>query len=197
MGDVYRGYDESLDRAVAVKVLPNWPATGLRAAFSRRGHGGGQHRPSQRGADLLHRRGRRPSFLRHAVRRRRVAGRAARPAGALPVDEALDMVGQCLAGLQAAHARGLIHRDIKPGNILLERQSGRAMLVDFGLVRRIDESARMTATGVIMGTVDYIAPEQARGQQGRRPGRHLFAGRAVLSASCRADCRLRPTVPRR
>jgi hypothetical protein len=81
----------------------------------------------------------------------------------LPVDEALKLIGQCLTGLQAAHGRGLIHRDVKPANILLERQSGRAMLVDFGLVRRLGQNAAMTSTGVILGTVDYIAPEQGRG----------------------------------
>ena len=82
----------------------------------------------------------------------------------LPVDEAVTIIEQCLAGLGAAHAQGLIHRDVKPGNILLERASGRAVLVDFGLVRHLHADTRMTATGVLMGTVNYIAPEQARGK---------------------------------
>ena len=74
-------------------------------------------------------------------------------------------VEQYLAGLDAAHRAGLIHRDIKPANVLLDAATGRAVLVDFGLVRRMGEAERLTATGVIMGTVNYIAPEQARGHQ--------------------------------
>jgi hypothetical protein len=64
----------------------------------------------------------------------------------------------------AAHAEGLIHRDIKPANILLERDTGRAVLIDFGLVRRANDAARLTAPGAVLGTADYIAPDQARGE---------------------------------
>ena len=82
----------------------------------------------------------------------------------LPLKATLRIIEQCLAGLQAAHEHGLVHRDIKPGNILLEAPGERVVLVDFGLVRRIDNSLQVTVTGMVMGTVDYIAPEQARGR---------------------------------
>ncbi len=83
--------------------------------------------------------------------------------GQLPLEETLSIVEQCLAGLKATHDRGLVHRDVKPGNILLERGSNRALLADFGLVKGVENRSTLTATGTIMGTVDYIAPEQARG----------------------------------
>ncbi len=167
MGDVYRGYDETLQRDVAIKVLPAQLARD--ADFVRRFRAEATAAASIAhpnvvpiyfiGEDAGHH-----FFVMQYVDGESLAERLGRQ-GRFPMDEALQLVDQCLAGLQAAHARGLIHRDIKPGNILLERESGRAMLVDFGLVRRLDDSDRMTATGVIMGTVDYISPEQARGRK--------------------------------
>jgi formylglycine-generating enzyme required for sulfatase activity/serine/threonine protein kinase len=165
MGDVYKGYDESLDRFVAVKVLP--PELARDEEFVRRfraeavaaakighpnivpvyfiGHDAGLH-----------------FFAMHYVEGESLAQRLRRT-GRLSADQASRIVEQCLSALQAAHARGLVHRDVKPGNILLETETDRALVVDFGLVRGIG-SSQMTVTGTVMGTVDYFAPEQARGE---------------------------------
>ncbi|WP_110181101.1 serine/threonine-protein kinase [Nocardioides solisilvae] len=94
---------------------------------------------------------------------------AALPGRPLPRDEALRILVEVGAGLQALHARGVLHRDVKPGNVLLRAdetgESGggrtRAMLADLGLGKALDVSSRLT---VIAGTPSYVAPEQARGE---------------------------------
>ena len=166
MGDVYQGYDASLDRNVAIKVLA--PALARDEEFVRRFSA-----EATAAAKLSH-----PNvvpiysigqdagnhfFVMQFIEGQSLAQRLS-SAKRLPVDEAVAIVEQCLAGLEAAHAQGLIHRDVKPGNILLERHSGRAVLVDFGLARHLNADSRMTATGVVMGTVNYLAPEQAKGK---------------------------------
>jgi tRNA A-37 threonylcarbamoyl transferase component Bud32 len=92
-----------------------------------------------------------------------------RSGGALPVADVVRLGRQIALGLTAAHERGLVHRDVKPGNIWIEPDSGRAKLLDFGLARelvpgRAAEDDPLTELGTIIGTPAYLAPEQARGQ---------------------------------
>jgi hypothetical protein len=81
--------------------------------------------------------------------------------GTLSTDKTLDVVAQTSAALQAAHAAGLVHRDIKPGNLLIT-PDGRVKITDFGIARIADQ-VPLTATGQVMGTVQYLSPEQASG----------------------------------
>jgi serine/threonine protein kinase len=81
--------------------------------------------------------------------------------GTLSTDKTLDIVAQTSAALQAAHAAGLVHRDIKPGNLLIT-PDGRVKITDFGIARIADQ-VPLTATGQVMGTVQYLSPEQASG----------------------------------
>ena len=80
---------------------------------------------------------------------------------ALPADTVLDFISQTASALQAAHAAGLVHRDIKPGNLLIT-PDGRVKITDFGIARIADQ-VPLTATGQVMGTVQYLSPEQASG----------------------------------
>ncbi len=80
----------------------------------------------------------------------------------LPTDKVLDIVSQTAAALHAAHAAGLVHRDIKPGNLLIT-PDGRVKITDFGIARIADQ-VPLTATGQVMGTVQYLSPEQASGR---------------------------------
>jgi serine/threonine protein kinase len=79
----------------------------------------------------------------------------------LPTDKVLDIVAQTSSALQAAHQAGLVHRDIKPGNLLITPE-GRVKITDFGIARIADQ-VPLTATGQVMGTVQYLSPEQASG----------------------------------
>ena len=118
--------------------------------------------------------------------------------GPLPVANACNFVHQAALGLQHAHEHGMVHRDIKPGNLMLARQGNRAVVkvLDFGLAKVTREGpvdGGLTHEGQMLGTPDYIAPEQIRdAQSGRHPRRHLQPGLHALLPADR-----RPAVPGR
>ncbi len=86
-----------------------------------------------------------------------------RQQGKLGVAEAVDIMGQVASGLAAAHREGIIHRDLKPGNIMRDK-NGRVVVMDFGLARSLVNDG-MTRTGAMLGTVEYMSPEQAQGKE--------------------------------
>ena len=83
--------------------------------------------------------------------------------GPLPVDRALELAIEVSRGLAFAHQNGFVHRDVKPQNVLLNGK-GEAKVTDFGIARPMEATSQETATGTVLGTCDYIAPEQAQGR---------------------------------
>ncbi|MGO8964042.1 MAG: serine/threonine-protein kinase [Mycobacterium sp.] len=84
--------------------------------------------------------------------------------GGLPAAEALEIITAVASALDYAHQQGLLHRDVKPANILLDSQAQRIYLADFGIARLIDDPSGLTATNMAVGTMAYAAPEQLRGE---------------------------------
>ncbi|MGB2953175.1 MAG: protein kinase [Gaiellaceae bacterium] len=164
MAVVYLAHDSELDRTVALKLL----AENL-------------------GAD--------PTFRARFLREARVAARLVHPnivqlldagedegrpfivmeyvdgetlgnviaSGALPAGEVVDIALQVCGGLEHAHANGVVHRDVKPGN-LLRRGDGTVKIADFGIARATEET-RLTQIGTVLGTAEYLSPEQAAGEE--------------------------------
>lgn len=102
--------------------------------------------------------------------------------GALGMAEVVRIGLQVAEGLAAAHAQGIVHRDVKPANVILEDTIDRAMVTDFGLARVLDE-VTMTKSGTISGTPQYMSPEQARGDS-VDPRSDLFSLGSLLYAAC-------------
>ncbi len=169
MGIVYRAKDRRLKRTVAIKVLP--PELSYRSEIRSR-----FLREAETAAQLSH-----PNivpiysvdesngivyFVMACVDGVNVARRL-HEQGRLPIADARRILKEVGEALAYAHARGVIHRDIKPDNILLESETGRAMVTDFGIARAVQEGqeARLTATGVAIGTPAFMSPEQAAGDR--------------------------------
>jgi hypothetical protein len=166
MATVYRAHDTVLNRSVAVKILEPSLAVDPKAVERFK-------REAVTAANLEH-----PSIVRvydvqqqgnlHYIAMRYVHGTTLRDIlrdnGPLPIDAVINILRPVAEALHYAHRHGVIHRDVKPGNILVE-PDGSVLLTDFGIARAADASqSALTNTGLVMGTADYLAPEQISGR---------------------------------
>lgn len=184
MGVVFKASDTELNRPVAVKVLAPYLA-GSGAARKRFA------REARAAAAVVHEHvvaihnvetdGESPFLVMPYVAGESLQQRIDR-AGALELCEILRIAMQTASGLAAAHAQGLVHRDVKPSNILLEQGIERTLLTDFGLARASDD-ASLTHTGYHPGTPQYMSPEQARGDAVDARS-DLFSLGSVVYAMC-------------
>ena len=167
MAAVFSARDLRLNRRVAIKVLPPEHAfnDAVRTRFLRE---------AQMAAQLMH-----PSivpiytvdekdglvhFVMALVDGENVAARLAR-AGRMEPSDVRAIVGDVADALDFAHRQGVVHRDIKPDNILIDAATGRARVTDFGIARAAAEEHRLTVTGMAVGTPAYMSPEQAMGER--------------------------------
>jgi eukaryotic-like serine/threonine-protein kinase len=164
-GVVLKAFDRALGRVVAIKVLAPQLATSAaaRGRFAREARAAAavvhDHVVAIHAVDSWNNL---PYLVMPFVAGRSLQERVDRD-GPLGVKEVLRIGIQTAHGLAAAHAQGLVHRDVKPSNILLENGVERVRLTDFGLARAVDD-ASMTQSGIVAGTPQYMSPEQARGE---------------------------------
>lgn len=184
MGIVLKGFETSLNRYVAIKVLaPRLAANGAaRQRFAREAQAAAAvlhdnvvaiHRVDEfHGLPFLV-----MPYIADISLQKRISDE-----GPLPIAAVLRIGSQIAAGLAAAHHQGLVHRDIKPANIMLEKGVERVTITDFGLARTVDD-ASLTKTGSIAGTPQYMSPEQARGESVDQRS-DLFSLGSVLYTMC-------------
>ena len=169
MGVVYKATHIALDHVVALKVIS--PALAQDERFRRRFGEESRIAVSIRHPNVvaIHHAGEEQGLL--FVTMDLIDGTdlrgLLRAQGQMPAEHAARVIDQVASALDAAHARGLVHRDIKPGNILIEGSGDEehVYLTDFGLARAVEASTGVTATGAFVGTLDYVAPEQIRGER--------------------------------
>lgn len=180
MAVVYRAFDPKVKREVAVKVLPErFLADGdFRARFEREAEWvAGLEHPAivplyDFGEDAS---ARQLYYVMRLMPGGSLADRIRQ--GPLTLAQAAGILGQIGPALDQAHARGLVHRDLKPGNILFD-QHGNAYIADFGIAKQIGSGA--TSTGGIIGTPAYMSPEQARGERELTPASDIYALGVIL-----------------
>src|SRR5688572_23549878 len=166
MGVVYLARDVQLDRDVAIKVLPThlaqtaearerFPREARTAAGLSHPHIVPIHRVSESRGFVY--------FVMSYVEGETLGDRL-RTRGPLPAAEAARVMREVAWALAYAHGRGIVHRDVKPDNILLEAATGRALVTDFGIARGGADPGLVTDPGKIMGTAQFMSPEQAAGE---------------------------------
>jgi serine/threonine-protein kinase len=169
MSTVVAAFDTRLERYVAVKLLAEHLADDQQFVTRFR-------REAMSAARLVH-----PNIVqvydfgldeatgRHYIVMERIVGpsgaQVLRDRGHLPVDEAVDWIAQACRGLEYAHRNGLVHRDVKPGNLLLSESDGTIKLADFGIAKIASDESSITQVGSVLGTAAYLAPEQAAGEE--------------------------------
>jgi len=163
MGAVYKGYDLALDRHVAVKVLaPHlvWARESVER-FLREARAAA--RLSHASIVTIHDVGQEAGWYYFVMEylEGQTLTEAIQERGPLPPGEVLSILRPLADALDYAHQRGLVHRDVKPGNVMVS-SAGSATLTDFGIARAAQET-RLTSTGTIVGTPEYMSPEQAKG----------------------------------
>ena len=167
MAAVYRALDIRLHRRVAIKLLPPEMAfnAGVKSRFLRE---------AQMAAQLTH-----PNivpiytvderdglvFFVMALVDGHSVGRLLAERGAFEIERVRRVVADVADALEYAHRQGVVHRDIKPDNILIDDATGRPMVTDFGIARAAAEESRLTVTGIAVGTPAYMSPEQAMGER--------------------------------
>jgi len=164
MGTVYKGVDQMLEREVAVKVLRADLAHRTDIAERFRSEAVTLARVNHPNVATLY------SFLREGDEffmimefvRGRPLDELIKQNGALPLEQAVRWFEQALDGIHHAHCLGIVHRDLKPANVMIT-DAGMVKVMDFGIARVLGE-ARMTRTGHLIGTLEYMSPEQIRGQ---------------------------------
>jgi serine/threonine protein kinase len=170
MGEVYRAHDEQLDRDVALKILPVGTLTDEAARKQFRKEALALAKLNHPNIETVHEFGSQDGtdFLVMEL----IIGSSLRDklkAGPLPKDEVVRLGLQFAEGLSAAHEQGVIHRDLKPGNLMVTRD-GRLKILDFGLAKLLQspdvDATRSISevTGTVSGTIPYMAPEQLRGE---------------------------------
>jgi serine/threonine-protein kinase len=195
-GVVLRAFDPELQRPVAIKVLAPHLAAGAepRQRFTREARAAAALRDDHVVAiyDVGSFQEGWPYLVMEYVEGQSLQEKLQR--GILPLVEVLRIGMQTAAGLAAAHKQGLVHRDVKPANILLENGVERVKITDFGLVQAGDDSSRLTQTGAVAGTPEYMAPEQADGKQ-VDPRADLFSLGSVLYVLCTGRSPFRAATP--
>jgi serine/threonine protein kinase len=183
MGEVWVGYDRVLGREVAVKVLDIGTAPDDRAAERFRHEATSAAALSHPNVVSVYDAGIEEglAFLVMELLSGPTVAELIQERGPLSVTFALDLARQAAEGLDAVHMVGVVHRDVKPGNLMLD-QHGRLKVLDFGIARLAEATApQLTASGTVFGSAAFLSPEQARGEAATAASDHYALGCVLMA----------------